>query len=153
VKIDKDIKFVSFFRRSDAKMDLTKDFPRSPYDMMGGMVMVPRTFDKCKATIEGTNGEYHYGCPMDEKVFGFLGVSVEEFKKKVEELGDEDKFEEWVGELKPKEEKYEFNNKMRHDDGSDNEEKKNWLEEQKKALGKEASFTFFDNLDADEKRF
>jgi len=54
-------------------MDLTKDFPRSPYDMMAGIVMLPRTIDKCKATIEGKSGEYHYGCPLDVPVLAFFG--------------------------------------------------------------------------------
>ncbi len=133
-------------------MDLTNEFPRSPYDMLAGLVMLPRTFDKCKATVDGTNGEYHYGCPMDEKLLKFLDISVEDFKAKVEELETEAKVEEWISEMKSKEEKTEFNNMMRHSDGEDEDSKK-WLEENKKELGKESTFTFFDNLDADEKRF
>ena len=45
-----------------------------------------------------------------------------------------------------------FNNKMRHlkpdDEGS-----KKWLESEKKKLGRDDYFSYFDNLDADEKRF
>ena len=33
-------------------MDLTKNFPRSPYDMNWGIVMLPRTTDKAaKSTL------------------------------------------------------------------------------------------------------
>ena len=137
------------------KMDLTNSFPRSPYDMNAGMVMLPRTTDKAIASNEGTLGEYHYNCPMDQKLSDFLGTDEKVFADMVKEFnGDDKEIAEWIETefQKTQEEKEEFNNKMRHDVPEDEESKK-WLEEQKKSLGKEDSFTFFDNIDADEKRF
>ena len=39
-------------------MDLTRAFPRSPYDMVAGLVMLPRTADKVRALQQGLLGEY-----------------------------------------------------------------------------------------------
>ena len=136
-------------------MDLTKSFPRSPYDMLAGIVMLPRTVDKCRATIEGKNGEYHYGCPLDTPVLEFIGVSKKEFMDKVKILKDDIKIEAWVKERlkgKGKIEIEKFNNEMRHKKPEDKESKQ-WLNGEKKRLGKDDYFTYFDNLDADEGRF
>jgi hypothetical protein len=54
-------------------MDLTKEYPRSVHDKVLGVVQLGRTIDKGKATARGDVGEYHYDCPMDNAVFGFLG--------------------------------------------------------------------------------
>ena len=55
-------------------MDLTTSYPRSVHDKLFGLVQIGRTIDKGKATAEGKEGEYHYNCPMDQAVFGFLGI-------------------------------------------------------------------------------
>jgi hypothetical protein len=60
-------------------MDLTKGYPRSVRDKFAGMVMLGRTTDKGRAHVAGTVGEYHYDCPMDKAVFGFLGIDANEY--------------------------------------------------------------------------
>lgn len=55
-------------------MDLTKEYPRSVHDKVLGVVQLARTIDKAKAVAHGNVGEYHYNCPMDQAVFGFLGI-------------------------------------------------------------------------------
>jgi hypothetical protein len=60
-------------------MDLTKEFPRSVKDKLAGVVMLARTTDKGKAKAHGNLGEYHYNCPMDQAVFGFLGIDHEAY--------------------------------------------------------------------------
>ena len=60
-------------------MDLTKEYPRSVSEKMHGVVQLARTTDKAKATAEGKAGEYHYNCPMDQAVFGFLGIDHEKY--------------------------------------------------------------------------
>ncbi len=132
-------------------MDLTKNFPRSPYDMNAGVVMLPRTTDKAKAFNEGTLGEYHYNCPLDKAVLEFFGISAEKFAKKVKELKTDEKIAEWLSGKKTQKEKDTFNNMMRHL-SPDTPEKKQRLAEQIKMHGKQVR-TYFDNLDADEKRF
>ncbi|MDI6721424.1 MAG: DUF5069 domain-containing protein [Candidatus Aenigmarchaeota archaeon] len=133
-------------------MDLAKKFPRSPYDMNAGVVMLPRTTDKAKAFNEGTLGEYHYNCPLDKKVFEFFDIDAETFANKVKDLKTDKKIAEWLDKFgKTQKEKDKFNNMMRHL-GPDTSEKKAWLKEQIKIHGKQVT-TYFDNLDADEKRF
>lgn len=39
--------------------------------------------DKCRATIAGTNGDYHYNCPTDQHFLNFTGVDAEALKKEV----------------------------------------------------------------------
>ncbi len=58
-------------------MDLTKEFPRSVHAKWHGIVQLGRTVDKGKALAHGNIGDYHYNCPMDQAVFGFLGIDHE----------------------------------------------------------------------------
>jgi hypothetical protein len=58
-------------------MDLTQTYPRSVNEKLFGLVQIARTIDKAKATAHGNIGEYHYNCPMDQAVFGFLGTDHE----------------------------------------------------------------------------
>lgn len=58
-------------------MDLTKEYPRSVRDKWQGVVQLARTIDKGRAKALGDIGEYHYNCPMDQAVFGFLGIDHE----------------------------------------------------------------------------
>ena len=55
--------------------DLTKDYPRSPRDLLAGYIIAGRTLDKCRATLAGTAGEYHFDCPLDNFFFGFAEIS------------------------------------------------------------------------------
>src|SRR3712207_2669692 len=45
------------------RMDLTQTVPRSPYEVLGGIVFLPRAIDKMRAHLSGTKGEYnsHFG--------------------------------------------------------------------------------------------
>jgi hypothetical protein len=54
--------------------DLTKRAPRSVRARLGGFVILPRMLDKGRAQLAGTNGEYHYNCPLDQHFLGFVGV-------------------------------------------------------------------------------
>jgi hypothetical protein len=56
------------------KLDLTTGYPRSVRNELLGVVQLGRAIDKGIATANGTEGEYHYNCPMDKAVFGFLGL-------------------------------------------------------------------------------
>jgi len=79
-----------------AAPDLTKQPPRSPRVRLGGYNLLPRIIDKCRATLEGKNGEYNYACPLDERFFEFVGINTNDFKKQVARgLGD-GKLLDWV---------------------------------------------------------
>jgi hypothetical protein len=64
--------------------DLTKQAPHSPRERTGGFVIAERTTDKCRASIAGTLGEYHYDCPLDNVLFSFKGVTGAQFKTAVQ---------------------------------------------------------------------
>ena len=53
-------------------MNLTKEYPRSPYEKVGGYAMLGRTIDKACAKLESASGEYMYDCPLDQLLFEFL---------------------------------------------------------------------------------
>src|ERR1041385_1274950 len=54
--------------------DLTQRPPRSPRSRLGGYALLPRMLDKGRATLAGTNGEYQYNCPLDQRFFSFVGI-------------------------------------------------------------------------------
>jgi len=71
------------------KKDLTTSYPRSVYEKLDGVVQLPRAIDKGIATANGTNGEYHYNCPMDKGVFGFLGVDADKLLATIKSASSE----------------------------------------------------------------
>jgi Domain of unknown function (DUF5069) len=60
-------------------MDLRKNFPRSMRVKMEGYVHLARMIDKCRAVLAGTEGEYIYPCPMDDRLMKFSGITDKEF--------------------------------------------------------------------------
>jgi len=63
--------------------DLTKHPPRSPRVRLGGYVLLSRMLDKGRATLTGKNGEYNYGCPLDQSFLAFTGVDPRALKKQL----------------------------------------------------------------------
>jgi hypothetical protein len=64
--------------------DLTKQAPHSPRKRLAGFVIATRAVDKCRATLAGTAGEYHFDCPLDNMLFTFKGITGEQFKAAVQ---------------------------------------------------------------------
>ena len=69
-------------------MDLTTSYPRSVHEKLFGLVQIGRTIDKGKALAHGNIGDYHYNCPMDQAVFGFLGIDHEELLSHIKTKSD-----------------------------------------------------------------
>ena len=70
-------------------IDLIQRPPRSARVRLGGYAVLPRMLDKCRAEIEGKNGEYHYACPLDQRFLTFTGVDPDALKSEVAKgLGD-----------------------------------------------------------------
>ncbi|HEX3670420.1 MAG TPA: DUF5069 domain-containing protein [Candidatus Cybelea sp.] len=59
-------------------MDLRTEYPRSVREPWQGVVQLGRAIDKGRAKAKGDIGDYHYNCPMDQAVFGFLGIDHEQ---------------------------------------------------------------------------
>lgn len=64
-------------------MDLRTGFPRSMKAKIAGHVHVARMIDKCRAVLAGTEGEYIYPCPMDERLIEFAGITADQFTEAV----------------------------------------------------------------------
>ncbi len=77
--------------------DLTKTFPRSPYETLGGMVHLPRMTDKARAKQAGQLGEYIYPCPLDQGLLAFLEIDAETFFERVNQQND-DELAHWIQE-------------------------------------------------------
>ena len=60
-------------------MDLRNTFPRSMSEELEGHAHLARMIDKCRAVLAGTEGEYIYPCPMDERLMGFAGITADQF--------------------------------------------------------------------------
>lgn len=96
--------------------DLSKNFPRSPRAKLAGYVLAARALDKCRAELCGTQGEYHYACPLDSQFLEFAGIDPEDFKKAVAEGRSDEEMENWIREHAKndsKEEVIQWNNKLR----------------------------------------
>ncbi len=140
-------------------LDLTKEFPRSPRDIsIAGYVVAARCLDKCRAVLNGTAGEYHSGCPLDEIWLDFAGIKYKAFRKFVSTGADDAAVSEWVAskaKQKKRSEVIAWNNKMRDKQISKMTSKlQEFLEDYIPAnLPKEKPvYVWFDVYDIEEKR-
>lgn len=77
-------------------MDLRKTFPRSMRFKLAGHVHLARMIDKCRAVLAGTEGEYIYPCPMDERLMEFVGITNEQFTAAVKANSTDDGVVKWL---------------------------------------------------------
>ncbi len=136
--------------------DLTKMAPRSPYETIGGFAIIARTIDKCRATIAGKNGEYHFNCPLDKGLFGFKGIDADAFKAYVASGKTDEEIAAWVkanGTPKTDAEITAWSKAFRTDFSySTDPAKKDWFIGECKRLGLDpAKTTLFDYLEVDDK--
>ncbi len=78
--------------------DLTKRPPRSPRVRLGDYVLLPRMLDKGRAEIAGTNGEYHYNCPLDQRLLAFIGLDPEALRQELATGKGDGEILEWINE-------------------------------------------------------
>ena len=97
--------------------DLTKEFPRSPRETLAGYIIVCRTLDKCRAAVAGSNGDYHFDCPLDNVFFDFTGITANQFKDFVATGADDVAVSKWIEENAKQRETIEiikWNNEWRY---------------------------------------
>lgn len=72
-------------------IDLTKTWPRSPREQLGGLCMLPRMIDIARAKLPGGDiGEYHIGKGMSALVLRHLGMEADQFVELVRDAENED---------------------------------------------------------------
>src|SRR6266571_2883787 len=69
--------------------DLTKEYPRSSRERLGGYIHLARMIDKARAREAGINGPYIYACPLDKTLLSFLEVSEQDFAYAAKSRTDE----------------------------------------------------------------
>jgi hypothetical protein len=80
-------------------MDLRNQFPRSMRVKMAGYVHLARMIDKCRAVLAGTEGEYIYPCPMDDRLIEFAGITADQFTAAVKANPSDDLVEKWFTQM------------------------------------------------------
>ncbi len=78
-------------------IDLTRNPPRSAAMRLGGYAILARTLDKCRATIHGKQGEYHFDCPVDKELFAFKEITGDAFKAFVQPGKSDEEVIAWLG--------------------------------------------------------
>jgi hypothetical protein len=78
--------------------DLRMEEPRSAYDELGGEPYAARALDKCRAMLAGTNGEYEFGCPLDQHFFAETGIDMERFAEFVATGASDLEVGQWIRE-------------------------------------------------------
>jgi hypothetical protein len=126
-------------------LDLTKQAPHSPRERVAGFAIASRTVDKCRASIAGTLGEYHYDCPLDNMLFSFKGINGGQFKAAVQAAKN-------YGTAKTPAEIKAWSDKVEADSMMKDPEKRAYFMEECKKLGlNPEKSTTFDWLEADDR--
>jgi len=76
--------------------DLTKRPPRSTRTRLGGYILLPRMIDKGRAEIAGKSGEYHFNCPLDQRILAFLGIEADALKTELAKGKGDGEILEWI---------------------------------------------------------
>jgi hypothetical protein len=136
--------------------DLSQHPPRSVRTRLGGYVILPRMLDKCRAEIKGTQGPYHYACPIDQRFLQFTGVDSDALKAEVAKgLGDGELLE-WIQKnAKSTRSEWEISQWSAHQEATSpaSPDSREFVNEQIKTAGLDKRndlATWFDWLDADD---
>jgi hypothetical protein len=64
---------------------------------LAGYAHLARMIDKCRAVLAGTEGEYIYPCPMDERLMEFVGITSEQLTAAVKANSTDEGVVTWLG--------------------------------------------------------
>ena len=82
--------------------DLAKEAPRSPRTRIGDYALMARMIDKGRATLNGTVGEYHFACPLDQMLFTYKGVQADDVKAVLASGPSDDEILSWFISMAPR---------------------------------------------------
>lgn len=134
--------------------DLSKEPARSPRIRVGGYAILARMADKGRASLNGTAGEYHFDCPVDNMLFGFKGVKGADVSPVLESGASDEQIAAWLdthGTPKTTAEVKAWSDSVERQRPYDNPEQREWFVSECARLGlKPESTTLFDYLEADD---
>ena len=134
--------------------DLTKEAPASPRTRVGGYAILARALDKGRAAIAGTDGEYHYDCPLDQDLFSFKNVTGAEILSLLEAGRSDEEIASWIdthGTPKTEEEKLAWSDSLEAMRPFNNPVMKDWFVGVCAEAGIDpATSTLFDYLEVDD---
>ncbi len=135
--------------------DLSKQPPHSPRERRAGFVIADRAADKCRATLAGTAGEYHYDCPLDNVLFSFKGITGAQFQAAVKAAATYEEVGTWLlanGTAKTAAEIKTWSDKTEASSMYSNPEKRDYFIDHCTRLGlNPITNTTFDWLEADDR--
>jgi hypothetical protein len=137
-------------------IDLTQRPPRSARVRLGGYVILPRLLDKCRAEIAGSDGDYHYDCPLDQRFFEFTGIDAAALKAEIAKgIGDGEALAWIIANARNKREEWEIAqwSSFREAAAPADNESREFINEHAAAAGaaeREDIATWFDFLDVDD---
>ena len=135
--------------------DLTKEAPRSPRNRIGDYALMARVIDKGRATLNGTAGEYHYACPLDQMLFTYKGVQADDVKALLASGASDDEILSWFnqhGTPKNAADTRAWSDGVEGYSPYDDPEKKEWFDGECKTLGLDpAKSTLVDYLETDDR--
>ena len=135
--------------------NLAKHAPHSPRERLAGFVIARRAVDKCRASLAGTLGQYHYDCPLDNSLFSFKGITAEQFKAAVQATNSDEDIGIWLqanGTPKTEVEIKAWSNEMEASSLMKNPQKRDYFIENCHRLGlNPQTNSTFDWLEADDR--
>jgi hypothetical protein len=135
--------------------DLNKQAPHSPRERLAGFAIASRTVDKCRASLAGKLGQYHFDCPLDNLLFSFKGITTVQFKSAVQASKDHEEMGIWLhanGTLKTADEIKTWSDEMEASSLIKNPDKRDYFIENCHKLGLNPQMnSTFDWLEADDR--
>ncbi len=134
--------------------DLSQQPPRSPRVRIRNFAILARALDKCRATVAGTVGEYHFNCPLDQQLFTFKGITAQHFQERISEGATDDEMALWFfnnGFEFTAEDVAKWSQTMEESMPYDDPETREWFAGECEPLGLDPQRTsLFDYLEADD---
>jgi hypothetical protein len=135
--------------------DLTNEAPRSPRNRIGDYALMARMIDKGRATLNGTVGEYHFACPLDQMLFTYKGVQADDVKAVLASGASDEQVLAWFNEKgtsKSADETKKWSGGVEAYNPHDDPEKREWFDGECVALGLDpVKASLFDYLETDDR--